>query len=84
MKVLKELYRRALISLFIQSPSLQLLAPGVPRTPWNRHKTLEELAAWYGRKTTGQSFNDGLLAAMKKHGLNVNVHTASPREDVTR
>lgn len=57
---MKELYRRLLISIFPQSPSLQVLYPGVPRTPWNRKRSMTELAHWYGLETTSEAYSRGV------------------------
>ena len=62
---MKEIYRKLLISIFIQSPSLQMLYPGVPRTPWNRHKSMTTLAHFYGLETTKEAFNRGVDAVIK-------------------
>lgn len=59
----RERYRKLLISLFPQSPSLQFLYPGLPRTPWNRRKDKEQLCRWYGLRSTSQAFRDGIAAS---------------------
>lgn len=65
---MKELYRKLLMVIFPQSPSLQMLFPGVPQTPWNRHRSKKELAAWYWLKTTNQAFAEGFAEGFKKSG----------------
>lgn len=65
----RELYRRLLISLFPQSPSLQLLYPGLPRTPWNRNSDKERLCEWYGLRSTRKAFRDGLMAGLGRHSM---------------
>lgn len=66
MKKLKEMYRKFLISIFPQSPSLQLLYPGLPLTPWNRKRSKEKLATWYGLRTTAQAYRDGIEEGFKR------------------
>lgn len=56
---MKEIYRKVLICIFIQSPSLQVLYPGVPRTPWNRKKDMTKIAHFYGLETTKEAFVRG-------------------------